>query len=103
MRSTIHLVTAHDMRAIAPVTLSVLARTSKSPWAAKLAGADVAEAVAAGISHLAALRVRLGPRRTASSARSGITEEPGQATLTIDRFASQPGDPAASRRDHRRS
>ena len=45
MRSTIHLVTARDMLAIGPVTLPMLARTFKSPWAAKLAGAPVEEVV----------------------------------------------------------
>lgn len=53
MRSTIHLVTARDMLAISPVTLPVLARTFKAPWAAKLAGASLAEVVAAGCSLLA--------------------------------------------------
>ena len=53
MRSTIHLVTARDMLAIAPLTLPVLARTFKAPWAAKLAGAPVDEVVAAGVALLA--------------------------------------------------
>lgn len=53
MRSTIHLVTARDMRAIGPVTLPVLARTFKAPWAAKLAGAPLDEVVAAGCELLA--------------------------------------------------
>ncbi len=54
MRSTIHLVMARDMRAIGPLTLPVLARTFKSPWAAKLAGAPVQEVVAEGLALLAA-------------------------------------------------
>ncbi len=54
MRSTIHLVTARDMRAIGPVTLPVLVRTFKSPWAKKLAGAPLAEVVAAGVELLEA-------------------------------------------------
>ena len=53
MRATIHLVTAADMRLFAPVTLPVLVRTFKSPWAAKLAGADVEAVVAAGLELLA--------------------------------------------------
>ena len=53
MRATIHLVTARDMLAISPLTLPVLIRTFKSPWAAKLHGADVEAVVAAGMKLLA--------------------------------------------------
>ena len=37
MRSTIHLVSARDCLAIHPITLPILARVFKSPWAAGLA------------------------------------------------------------------
>jgi hypothetical protein len=53
MRATIHLVTARDCLALHPVTLPVLARTFRSPWAAGLAGADAAEVAAAGLELLA--------------------------------------------------
>ncbi len=53
MRATIHLVTAQDMLLFAPVTLPVLVRTFKSPWAAKLAGADMRAVVSAGLELLA--------------------------------------------------
>jgi len=53
MRSTIHLVTARDMLAISPLTLPVLIRTFKSPWAAKLHGVDVEAVLAAGMELLA--------------------------------------------------
>jgi hypothetical protein len=52
MRSTLHLVTARDCLAIHPITLPVLARTFRSPFAANLNGAEVDEVVAAGLELL---------------------------------------------------
>jgi Winged helix DNA-binding domain len=52
MRSTLHLVTAGDCLAIHPITLPVLARTFRSPFAAKLTGVDIDEVVAVGVELL---------------------------------------------------
>jgi hypothetical protein len=69
MRATIHLVSARDWPAIHPVTAPVAARTFKTPWSGRLAGADVREVVAAGLELLAEqprtradLGALLGPR-----------------------------------------
>jgi hypothetical protein len=69
LRSTIHLVSARDCLALHPLTLPILARVFKSPWAAKLAGADAGEVAAAGVELLAEqprtraeLSVLLAPR-----------------------------------------
>ena len=45
MRSTIHLVSARDCLAIHPITLPILARVFKSPWAAGLGEASLDEVV----------------------------------------------------------
>jgi hypothetical protein len=52
MRSTLHLVSARDCLAIHPMTLPVLARTFRSPFAPQLNGADVEGVVAAGLELL---------------------------------------------------
>ena len=69
MRATIHLVSARDCLALHPITLPVLARTFKSPWAAGLEGAPLDEVVEAGRELLeerprtrAELGELLGPR-----------------------------------------
>ncbi len=54
MRSTIHLVSARDCLALQPLTMPVLARTFKSPFARQLAGAEPADVAAAGHELLAA-------------------------------------------------
>jgi hypothetical protein len=53
MRATIHLVSARDCLALHPLTQPVLARTFKSSWAKRIAGADLDEVVAAGLELLA--------------------------------------------------
>ena len=53
MRSTLHLVSARDCLAIHPLTLPVLAKTFRSPFAPGLNGADLDEVVAAGVALLA--------------------------------------------------
>ncbi len=69
LRSTIHLVSARDCLALHPLTLPILARVFKSPWAGGLAGAEVEEVAAAGVELLAErprtraeLAALLGPR-----------------------------------------
>jgi Winged helix DNA-binding domain len=69
MRATIHLVTDSDCLSLHPITQPVRARVFKSPWSQGLAGADVAEVVAAGLELLAErprtraeLSALLGPR-----------------------------------------
>ena len=69
MRATIHLVTDSDCLSLHPITQPVRARAFKSPWSKGLAGADVAEVVAAGLELLAErprtraeLSALLGPR-----------------------------------------
>jgi Winged helix DNA-binding domain len=69
MRSTIHLVSARDCLAIAPLTAGVRARTFASPFGAGLRGADPEPIVSAGRELLAAgprtraqLAAELGPR-----------------------------------------
>jgi len=52
MRATIHLVSARDCLALHPIIQPVLARTFRSPWSGGLAGADVAEVLAAGLELL---------------------------------------------------
>ena len=52
MRSTLHLVSARDCLAIHPLTLPILGKTFRSPFAAKLNGADVDAVVAAGLELL---------------------------------------------------
>jgi Winged helix DNA-binding domain len=54
MRSTIHLVSARDARALHPLALPVLGRTFKSQHLRQLAGADLDAVVAAGRELLAA-------------------------------------------------
>ena len=53
MRSTIHLVTERDCLLLHPITQPIRARAFKSPWSQGLAGADVADVVAAGLALLA--------------------------------------------------
>jgi hypothetical protein len=53
MRATIHLVSTRDCLAIHPITQPVAARAFMSPWNDRLAGADVGEALAAGLELLA--------------------------------------------------
>ena len=53
MRATIHLVSARDCLAFAPITAAVLAKVFRAPWLAGLAGADVDEVAAAGVELLA--------------------------------------------------
>jgi Winged helix DNA-binding domain len=53
MRSTLHLVSGRDCLAIHPLTLPVLAKTFRSPFAPGLNGADLDEVVAAGVELLA--------------------------------------------------
>jgi Winged helix DNA-binding domain len=53
MRSTLHLVSAQDCLAIHPLTLPVLAKTFRSPFAPRLNGAPVEAVVAAGLELLA--------------------------------------------------
>jgi Winged helix DNA-binding domain len=48
MRATIHLLTARDCLAIHPITQPILARTFRSPFLDRLAGADVDQVAAAG-------------------------------------------------------
>jgi DNA glycosylase AlkZ-like len=69
MRSTIHLVSARDCLAIHPITQPVRARVFQSPWSNGMAGADLADVVAAGVGLLteeprtrAQLAALLGPR-----------------------------------------
>ena len=69
MRSTIHLVSARDCLALQPITAPVLARTFKSPFAARMGSATLDEVVAAGQDLLAErprtraeLAELLGPR-----------------------------------------
>ena len=69
MRSTIHLVSARDCLAIHPITLPILARVFKSPWAAGLGEASLDEVVEAGVELIAQrprtraeLGAMLGPR-----------------------------------------
>lgn len=69
LRTTIHLVTARDALALHPLTATLRARTFKSPWLAKLNGADVEEVVAAGLALIeqeprtrAELSAQLAPR-----------------------------------------
>jgi hypothetical protein len=52
MRSTLHLVSARDCRAIHPLTLPVLAKTFRSPFGPGLNGADLEAVVAAGVELL---------------------------------------------------
>jgi Winged helix DNA-binding domain len=52
MRSTLHLVSARDCLAIHPLTLPVLAKTFRSPFASGLNGAELDEVVAAGVELL---------------------------------------------------
>jgi Winged helix DNA-binding domain len=54
MRSTIHLVSARDARALHPLALPVLGRTFRSQHLRQLAGADLDEVVGAGRELLAA-------------------------------------------------
>jgi Winged helix DNA-binding domain len=54
MRSTIHLVSARDARALHPLALPVLGRTFKSQHLRQITGADLDEVVAAGRRLLAA-------------------------------------------------
>lgn len=69
MRATIHLVSARDCLALAPITRPVLARTFKAPWSARIAAAPLDEVVAAGLELLreepltrAQLSAQLAPR-----------------------------------------
>ncbi len=64
MRSTLHLVSARDCLAIHPLTLPVLAKTFRSPFAPGLNGADLDEVVAAGAR---AARARRRARGRSSS------------------------------------
>ena len=52
LRSTLHLVSARDCLALHPITLPVLARTFRSPFAPGLNGAGMEEVVAAGVELL---------------------------------------------------
>ena len=52
MRSTLHLVLVADRLAIHPLTLPVLAKTFRSPFAPGLNGADLDEVVTAGVALL---------------------------------------------------
>jgi hypothetical protein len=64
MRSTIHLVSARDCLGMQPLVAPVLARTFKSPFAARMGSAKLGEVVAAGKELLAE-----GPRTRAELAR----------------------------------
>ncbi len=72
MRSTIHLVTARDCRAIQPVTESVQVRHFRSTWRKRLGGADAGAVVALGRELLAQ-----GPRTRAELAVALAPHWPG--------------------------
>ena len=76
MRATIHLATAEDCLAMLPVTLPVLARTFKSAFTRRLAGADVEAVIAAG-RHALAERPRTRAELAALLAPGWPDTDPG--------------------------
>jgi hypothetical protein len=83
MRSTLHLVSARDCLAIHPLTLPVLAKTFRSPFAPGMNGANLEEVVAAGVellseaprtrAQLSALLVERWPDADPSSLAYAVT------------------------------
>ena len=78
MRSTIHLVTAHDCLLLQPLALPVLVRSFKGSFGKALSGADAAAVAAAGRELLAA-----GPRTRAELAAALASRRPDVAPATL--------------------
>jgi hypothetical protein len=81
LRATIHLVTARDCLALAPITRPVLARTFKSAFGAAVAGADLGAIVAAGRELLAAAPRTRAELAAALAPRWRAAEKPGSRRL----------------------